>query len=190
MRPSISLANTEWIIVNSHYIIQRYISLTNTNTGNFSSCTFWSYLGREDDRPPTCIDIIRESVESLCRDGADMPMLPYIRKACNRPNVAFVSLFIRVLCIDIIIALLFVWLPCRRMSPVLIQGGEREWMGCRYGTEVAHDRTELQRGECTCTSKKDNVQYIMYCYTSTQKHIRYTSIKTLMIESRKWMLNS
>ena len=36
---------------------------------------------------------IRESVDSLCRDDADMPMTPYIRKACNRPNVAFVSLF-------------------------------------------------------------------------------------------------
>ena len=39
---------------------------------------------------------IRESVYrlySLCRDDADMPMAPYIRKACNHPNVAFVSLF-------------------------------------------------------------------------------------------------
>ena len=46
-----------------------------------------------------CMDIImyrqciRESVDSLCRDDADMPMPPYIRKACNRPNAAFVSLF-------------------------------------------------------------------------------------------------
>ena len=37
--------------------------------------------------------IIRESVDSLCRDDADMPMPPYIRKACNHPNAAFVSLF-------------------------------------------------------------------------------------------------
>ena len=36
---------------------------------------------------------IRESVDSLCRDDADMPMTPYIRKTCNRPNAAFVSLF-------------------------------------------------------------------------------------------------
>ena len=36
---------------------------------------------------------IRESVDSLCRDDADMPMPPYIRKACNRPNAAFVRLF-------------------------------------------------------------------------------------------------
>ena len=36
---------------------------------------------------------IRESVDSLCRDDADMPMTPYIQKACNRPNIAFVSLF-------------------------------------------------------------------------------------------------
>ena len=34
------------------------------------------------------------SQSSLCsRDDADMLMLPYIRKACNRPNAAFVSLF-------------------------------------------------------------------------------------------------
>ena len=40
------------------------------------------------------IDVsIRESVDSLCRDDADMPMPPYIRKACNHPNTAFVSLF-------------------------------------------------------------------------------------------------
>ena len=37
--------------------------------------------------------VIRESVDSLCRDDADMPMPPYIRKAYNRPNAAFVSLF-------------------------------------------------------------------------------------------------
>ena len=36
---------------------------------------------------------IRESVDSLCRDDADMPRPPYIRKANNRPNAAFVSLF-------------------------------------------------------------------------------------------------
>ena len=37
--------------------------------------------------------IIRESVDSLCRDDADMPMPPYIRKAYSRPNAAFFSLF-------------------------------------------------------------------------------------------------
>ena len=36
---------------------------------------------------------IRESVDSLCRDDADMPRPPYIRKAYNRPNAAFVRLF-------------------------------------------------------------------------------------------------
>ena len=36
---------------------------------------------------------IRESVDSLCRDDADMPMPPYIRKAYNCPNAVFVSLF-------------------------------------------------------------------------------------------------
>ena len=39
------------------------------------------------------IYFIRESVDSLCRDDADTPMPPYIRKAYNRPNAAFVSLF-------------------------------------------------------------------------------------------------
>ena len=32
------------------------------------------------------LQCIRESVDSLCRDDADMPMPPYIRKAYNRPN--------------------------------------------------------------------------------------------------------
>ena len=36
---------------------------------------------------------IGESVDSLCRDDADMPRPPYIRTAYNRPNAAFVSLF-------------------------------------------------------------------------------------------------
>ena len=36
---------------------------------------------------------LSESVDSLCRDDADMPKPPYKRKACNLPNVAFVSLF-------------------------------------------------------------------------------------------------
>ena len=40
-------------------------------------------------------DVIRESVDSLCRDGADMPRPPYIGKACTRPNATFVSLFSR-----------------------------------------------------------------------------------------------
>ena len=36
---------------------------------------------------------IRESVDSLCRDGADMPRPPYIGKACTRPNIEDLSLF-------------------------------------------------------------------------------------------------
>ena len=36
---------------------------------------------------------IRESVDSLCRDGADTPRPPYIGNACTRPNATFVSLF-------------------------------------------------------------------------------------------------
>ena len=38
-------------------------------------------------------DNIRESVDSLCRDGADMPRPPYIGKACTRPNLEDLSLF-------------------------------------------------------------------------------------------------
>ena len=38
----------------------------------------------------TCI---RESVESLCRDGVDTPMPPYIGKAFTRTNFEDLSLF-------------------------------------------------------------------------------------------------
>ena len=37
--------------------------------------------------------LIRESVDSLCRDGVDMPMTPYIGIACTRPNIEDLSLF-------------------------------------------------------------------------------------------------
>ena len=37
--------------------------------------------------------VIRESVDSLCRDGADMPRPPYIGKACTHPNLEDLSLF-------------------------------------------------------------------------------------------------
>ena len=30
---------------------------------------------------------IRESIDSLCRDGANIPRPPYIGKACTRPNL-------------------------------------------------------------------------------------------------------
>ena len=39
------------------------------------------------------VAIIRESVDSLCRDGADTPMPPYIGKAFTRTNVEDLSLF-------------------------------------------------------------------------------------------------
>ena len=38
-------------------------------------------------------NLIRESVDSLCRDGADMPMPPYIGKAFTRTNFEDLSLF-------------------------------------------------------------------------------------------------
>ena len=50
-------------------------------------------LGHLHEELLKSLHIIRESVDSLCRDDADMPMPPYIRQACNRPNAAFVSLF-------------------------------------------------------------------------------------------------
>ena len=37
---------------------------------------------------------IRESVDSLCRDGADMPRSPYIGKACTRPNLEDLKAFL------------------------------------------------------------------------------------------------
>ena len=37
--------------------------------------------------------VIRESVDSLCRDGADTPMPPYIGKAFTRTNFEDLSLF-------------------------------------------------------------------------------------------------
>ena len=36
---------------------------------------------------------IRESVDSLCRDGVDTPMPPYIGKAFTRTNFEDLSLF-------------------------------------------------------------------------------------------------
>ena len=43
--------------------------------------------------PPPPHYIIRVSVDSLCRDGADMPRAPYIGKACTRLNGESLSLF-------------------------------------------------------------------------------------------------
>ena len=37
---------------------------------------------------------IRESVDSLCRDGTDMPRPPYIGKACTRPNLEDLKAFL------------------------------------------------------------------------------------------------
>ena len=50
---------------------------------NFSNCSI-STLSAQ---------IIRESVDSLCRDGADTPMPPYIGKAFTRTNFEDLSLF-------------------------------------------------------------------------------------------------
>ena len=42
---------------------------------------------------PTRAIPIRESVDSLCRDGAETPMPPYIGKAFTRTNFEDLSLF-------------------------------------------------------------------------------------------------
>ena len=39
------------------------------------------------------VAIIRESLDSLCRDGTDMPRPLYIGKACTRPNLQDLRLF-------------------------------------------------------------------------------------------------
>ena len=59
-----------------------------------------AYLHRDVDFPnvwercwPTRTIPIRESVDSLCRDGADTPMPPYIGKAFTRTNFEDLSLF-------------------------------------------------------------------------------------------------
>ena len=49
------------------------------------SCTFLLQLA--------VLHLIRESVDSLCRDGADTPMPPYIGKAFTRTNFEDLSLF-------------------------------------------------------------------------------------------------
>ena len=62
-------------------------------------CSCWNYIKVAGQGIITLCAVggaqlfIRESVDSLCRDDADMPMTPYIGKAYNRPNAAFVSLF-------------------------------------------------------------------------------------------------
>ena len=53
--------------------------------GGLSLWTLWLYIYPSAS--------IRESVDSLCRDDADMPMPPYIQKTYNHPNAAFIGLF-------------------------------------------------------------------------------------------------
>ena len=40
-----------------------------------------------------CTSTIGESVDSLCRDGAELPRAPYMGKACTRLNSEMLSLF-------------------------------------------------------------------------------------------------
>ena len=74
------------LIFSSHRYGKRHPSL------NCTRMRMW-YVRKENRRGLADFRIIRESVDSLCRDDADMPRPPYIRRAYNRPNVAFVSLF-------------------------------------------------------------------------------------------------
>ena len=50
-------------------------------------------LGMDDFMFGVSVACIRESVDSLCRDGADTPMPPYIGKAFTRTNFEDLSLF-------------------------------------------------------------------------------------------------
>ena len=43
-------------------------------------------------RALTTCTYIRESVDSLCRDDADIPKAPYKHKACNLRNAVFLCL--------------------------------------------------------------------------------------------------
>ena len=79
-----SCFNSFWhgVIPTSYFIFNDFYTFI-IIVGRCSSCLIY-----------TSVKIIKnESVDSLCRDDADMPMPPYIRKACNCPNAAFVSLF-------------------------------------------------------------------------------------------------
>ena len=62
----------------------------------------YQFIGRAGASPPSRTTgtiflyiyiYIRESVDSLCRDGADTPMPPYIGKAFTRTNFEDLSLF-------------------------------------------------------------------------------------------------
>ena len=77
-----------------HYVVHT-VQLTGMKSPGFISCKIFLYSFLSCGGRIHCDlkYIIRESVDSLCRDDAYMPMTPYIRKACNRPNAAFVSLF-------------------------------------------------------------------------------------------------
>ena len=64
----------------------------NIDTYTYMQCHCFAPNGSSMDIVCT---IIRESVDSLCMDGADTPRPPYIGNACTRPNATFVSLFSR-----------------------------------------------------------------------------------------------
>ena len=51
------------------------------------------FASKDHVRPVSKRLCIRESVDSLCRDGADTPMPPYIGKAFTRTNFEDLSLF-------------------------------------------------------------------------------------------------
>ena len=63
-------------------IIREYVGMT-------TACPRHPYILSDDDA--TVINGIRLVITA--GHDADMPIPPYIQKACNRPNAAFVSLF-------------------------------------------------------------------------------------------------
>ena len=77
------------------------LALASNSLSTVSVCPFCAAISK--GTLPSCIEIyirhqyptfnIRESVDSLCRDGADTPMPPYIGKAFTRTNFKDLSLF-------------------------------------------------------------------------------------------------
>ena len=67
------------------------LTTAHTSTIPISSETLLNVLSSPSTA--TVVGVIRDSVDSLCRDSEDMPKPLYKGKACNRPNAAFVSLF-------------------------------------------------------------------------------------------------
>ena len=66
-----------------------------SDVGNEPCCVYYCIV----DVRGKCVHIMsRESVDSLSRDGVDMPRLPYIGKACIFPNTASLGMYLIMVC--------------------------------------------------------------------------------------------